>query len=49
MPDAQKLKDYIDKYKLEDELSTAVNMAISQDSEDPFWVICADPRVDSLL
>ena len=39
MPDAQKLKDYIDKYKLEDELSTAVNMAISQDSEDPFWVI----------
>ena len=39
MPDAQKLKDYIDKYKLEDELSAAVNMAISQDSDDPFYVI----------
>lgn len=39
MPDAQKLKDYIDKYHLEEELSAAVNMAISQDSDDPFWVI----------
>ena len=33
------VKEYIAKYNLEDELSTAVNMAIKQDSDDPFRVI----------
>jgi len=33
------VKEYIAKYNLEDELSTAVNHAIKADSDDPFRVI----------
>lgn len=39
MQDQAAVKDYITKYKLEDELSNAVNLAIKQQSEDPYLVI----------
>lgn len=41
MTDQAAVKDYIAKYQLEDELSTAVNMALKQNSDDPFGVISA--------
>ena len=33
------VKEYIAKYNLEDELSNGVNLAIKQNSDDPFRVI----------
>ena len=33
------VKTYISKYNLEDEISTAVNLAIKENSDDPFRVI----------
>ena len=33
------VKEYIAKYNLEDELSAGVNLAIKQNSDDPFRVI----------
>jgi len=39
MADQAAVKEYIAKYQLEDELSAAVNMAIKQNSDDPFGVI----------
>ena len=41
MTDQAAVKDYIAKYQLEDELSAAVNLAIKQNSDDPFGVISA--------
>lgn len=35
----QKVRDYIQKYNIEEKLSEAVNMAIKQESTDPFRVI----------
>ena len=35
----QKVKDYIVKYGIEEKLSEAVNVAIKQESTDPFRVI----------
>jgi len=39
MNDQQSVKDYIQKYKLEEELSVAVNMAIKGNSDDPYLII----------
>mmetsp|Transcript_2857 Transcript_2857/g.4867 ORF Transcript_2857/g.4867 Transcript_2857/m.4867 type:complete len:350 (-) Transcript_2857:493-1542(-) len=39
MQDQGAVKEYIAKYKLEDELSNAVNLAIKENSEDPYLVI----------
>jgi cAMP-dependent protein kinase regulator len=39
MADQAAVKEYIAKYQLEDELSAAVNMAIKQNSDNPFKVI----------
>ena len=35
----QKVRDYIQKYGIEEKLSEAVNTAIKQESTDPFRVI----------
>jgi len=39
LTDQASVKEYIAKYKLEDELSYAVNLAIKENSDDPFKVI----------